>query len=272
MSQPKYVLGSSPRELSRLSLQSQVIESTTERLLREAGIQPGSRVLDLGCGAGDVSILAAKIVGPSGTIVGIDRSAEAIDRAQVNASHCGFRQIAFHVSSLEDFSSIKPFDAVIGRYVLIHQPAPSEFLRIARRHVLAGGVLAFHEIHTSRAGYTEPASCPLWNQIFEWARIACSVGFLANEAAGRMVEYFNDASLPSPKLFAEVPIAGGPDALLYSWGVETVRALLPVMVQQGLVTEEDLSIDTLEDRLRSEAVTMKAQIHFPAQVCAWTKV
>ncbi len=228
-------------------------------------------MLDLGCGAGDVSILAAKIVGPSGFVLGIDRSADAIDHAKANAREQGFGEIAFHVSSLEDFSSDYAFDAVIGRYVLIHQAIPSDFLRVARQHVALGGVMAFHEIGSYMAVHSRPAS-PLWDQISEWVRVACSAGFLSNDAAGRMMEHFISAGLPSPKLFAEVPVGGGSDSLLYSWIAETVRALLPIMIQQGLVTDEDMSIDTLEDRLRSEAVEMRSQIHAPMQVCAWTGV
>ena len=75
MSNPTYVLGSSPRGLSRLSLQAQMIGPITERLLLRLGIKEGSRVLDLGCGAGDVSMLAAEMVGAMGSVVGIDQSA-----------------------------------------------------------------------------------------------------------------------------------------------------------------------------------------------------
>jgi SAM-dependent methyltransferase len=49
------------------------------RRAKEAGLKPGMRVLDLGCGAGDVAMLAADLVGPKGRVVGIDRSAEALD-------------------------------------------------------------------------------------------------------------------------------------------------------------------------------------------------
>lgn len=52
----------------------------TERLFRAAGIGPGLRVLDLGCGVGDVAMLAARLVGPSGEVVGVVRDARAIAR------------------------------------------------------------------------------------------------------------------------------------------------------------------------------------------------
>jgi ubiquinone/menaquinone biosynthesis C-methylase UbiE len=58
------------------------------------------RVLDLGCGAGDVSILAATLVGSSGSVVGVDRSAEAIAGATRRANATGMTQIQFQVSEL----------------------------------------------------------------------------------------------------------------------------------------------------------------------------
>jgi ubiquinone/menaquinone biosynthesis C-methylase UbiE len=69
-----YVLGSAPTELQRLIRQSQIISPVTERLLRQTAVKQGMRVLDVGCGAGDVSLLAAEMVGTSGSIIGIDRS------------------------------------------------------------------------------------------------------------------------------------------------------------------------------------------------------
>jgi precorrin-6B methylase 2 len=73
MSTKGYLLGSAPHELQCLILQDRVIlRPITERLLRQAGLKEGMRVLDLGCGTGGVSLLAAEIVGPSGSVAGID--------------------------------------------------------------------------------------------------------------------------------------------------------------------------------------------------------
>ena len=82
MSNAGYLLGSAPRELQRLIRQSQIINPVTERLLRQTAVKQGMRVLDVGCGAGDVSLLAAELVGASGSIIGIDRSPEAIAMAK----------------------------------------------------------------------------------------------------------------------------------------------------------------------------------------------
>ena len=73
-----YVLGHDAAEQQRLEQQGTNLQSLTRRLLRGAGLVPGMRVLDVGCGAGDVTLIAAELVGSSGMVVGIDRSAEVL--------------------------------------------------------------------------------------------------------------------------------------------------------------------------------------------------
>src|SRR5437660_10359430 len=64
-----YALGSTDAEHERLIWQAARVAPITERLFREAGIGSGQRVLDIGSGVGDVAILAARLVGPSGEVV-----------------------------------------------------------------------------------------------------------------------------------------------------------------------------------------------------------
>src|SRR5215475_5022290 len=84
-----YVLGHSDLEIERLKIQAIAIAGITRRLIGECGIQPGMRVLDIGCGAGDVSMLLAEAVGPSGLVVAIDREARAIETARSRAEAAG---------------------------------------------------------------------------------------------------------------------------------------------------------------------------------------
>src|SRR5215471_5878887 len=83
--QPTYALGHSEAELERLSRQAQAFEPFTRQLFQQAGITTGMRVLDVGCGSGDVALLAADLVGPRGEVIGADRSAAAVDRATARA-------------------------------------------------------------------------------------------------------------------------------------------------------------------------------------------
>ena len=68
-----YVLGHSARELDRLDLQGVLYRDITRRALLDGGLQSGMRVLDIGCGSGDVARIAAQIVGPCGSVLGVDR-------------------------------------------------------------------------------------------------------------------------------------------------------------------------------------------------------
>ena len=77
-----YVLGSTDAEHERLIWQALRVAPITERLFREAGIGPGQRVLDIGSGVGDVAMLAARLVGPSGEVVGIERDPKSITKAR----------------------------------------------------------------------------------------------------------------------------------------------------------------------------------------------
>jgi ubiquinone/menaquinone biosynthesis C-methylase UbiE len=98
-----YVFGHSQREIQRLISQAAILRPVTERLLRKVQIGPGMRVVDLGCGAGDVSMLAAEFVGPIGLVVGIDRNREVLSLAAERAHVAGLRQMRFEPASVESF-------------------------------------------------------------------------------------------------------------------------------------------------------------------------
>src|ERR1700728_925907 len=100
----QYLFGHSPAEIRRLIIQSEILRPITERLLRSAGIGTGMRVLDLGCGAGDVSILAAELVGPSGSVVGVDRNSDVIAEARQRTRTAKLEHVIFKDVELEAFS------------------------------------------------------------------------------------------------------------------------------------------------------------------------
>jgi SAM-dependent methyltransferase len=140
-----YHLGNTDAEHERLIRQATRIAPVTERFFREAGVASGQRVLDIGAGVGDVAMLAAKIVGPSGEVIGIERDARTIARARVRAREAGFRNIEFIQSDIADYSPHASFDGVVGRYILQFLPDPAATLRSITPYVRPGGVVAFQE-------------------------------------------------------------------------------------------------------------------------------
>src|SRR5258706_11560786 len=121
-----YALGHSADELDRLRTQARLIDPITRRFFQEAGIAPGMRVLDVGCGAGDTSVLIAELVGDGGEVVGVDRAPAAIAAAQAKAA--GRRNLRFVEGDPAEMRFDQRFDAVAGRYVLMFQKHPATML------------------------------------------------------------------------------------------------------------------------------------------------
>src|SRR5215467_14840558 len=124
-----YALGYTHAEHERLIRQAERIAPVTERLFREAGIGAGHRVLDLGSGLGDVSMLVARLVGPSGEVVGIERDGTSIEQARGRVVAAGFRNVRFIQTDVKQIVSDKPFDAAVGRFILMFLPDPISVLR-----------------------------------------------------------------------------------------------------------------------------------------------
>ena len=80
------------------------------------------------------------------------------------------------------------------------------------------------------------------------------------DSANRLIEHFSDAGLPVPNLFREILVGGGERSPLYAWIAETMRSVWPQLVEMGIVTEEAISAETLETRLRSGVVEARNQI------------
>ena len=142
-----YVLDRTERELDRLDLQGIIYRDATRRALTDCGIATGMRVLDIGCGSGDVTRLAAELVGPSGSVLGIDMDAESVQSARARAAQLGVGNVAFEEGEAGSFAEPGTFDALTARFFLMHQPSPAQTLAEAARALRPGGVIMMLESH-----------------------------------------------------------------------------------------------------------------------------
>jgi hypothetical protein len=113
-----------------------------------------------------VSLIAAELVGPSGRVTGVERDAAAVAKARARAETEGCSPyVTFCNSSLDDFDSDVPFDALIGRFVLQYQPDPAAALRRLVRLVRSGGIVVFHDMDFSNTQTSWPP-CAVWDDAY----------------------------------------------------------------------------------------------------------
>jgi SAM-dependent methyltransferase len=264
-----YFLGHSDAEVGRLALQSAFYRDTTETALRRAGLASGMRVLDIGCGGGDVSLLAAELVGPSGFVLGIDRSAEAVTAARRRVDAAKIRHVQFAASELDAFSADVLFDALIGRFVLMYLSDPAATLRMLVRHLQSDGVVAFQEMEMRTArGYPD---APLFQRCIDWYATAIERAGFESGMGGKLFATFQSAGLPLPQMIAASRIEGGLDSNGYELMAANIRTMLPMLVRLKVVTAEEVGLDTLADRLRHEAVDGGRCLMFPLLFSAWSR-
>jgi SAM-dependent methyltransferase len=265
-----YVLGHSEAELSRLIEQAAFFGEMTADLFRRAELQPGMHVLDVGCGVGDVAFLAASLVGPSGSVLGIDRAAEAVAVARARAEQAGANNVTFEVAEAATFRATHPLDAVVGRLVLAYQPDPAAVLRHLAKQIRGGGILAFQECDLSSAA-TKPA-LPLFTRMVDNVRETYRRATLEADMGSRLHASFRAAGLPAPQMIAATRVESGPHSLAYAAVAKVVESAAPMMERLGVATLAELQLGDLEARLRDEVVQADAVVFMPMFVGAWTKV
>ncbi len=268
-SQQSYVLGHGSEEHRRLILQSRFVGELTEAVFARAGLAKGMRVLDVGCGAGDVSLLAAAFVGAGGSVLGIDQSPESVSLARDRAKAAGLDNVRFEVARIEAFDSSERFDALVGRLVLLYLKEPAVVLRHLAERVRPGGIVVFHEMEMTTARCV-PAS-PLFAQTGRWIVEAFTRAGVETSMGSRMYSIFKDAGLPAPDMISGGRVEGNPDSQIFEWLAQTVRSLLPMIEKTGVATADEVGIDTLADRLRAAVVEQRGVAHSPVFVGAWTR-
>ncbi len=266
-----YALGYSKHELRRLASQGAFIRDLTEDFLQRAGLARGMQVLDLGSGVGDVSLIAGQIVGPSGTVLGVDRSREAIEIAQKRAVEGGqCHWVRFDAAELDDFDPERKFDAIIGRLILMYLPDPGATLRRLADYLRPGGMVAFQEMAMPSVRSVPDGS--EFRRCRRWILDTFERGGFEVDMGPKLHTAFLEAGLPAPQMIAAGRVEGGPQSFVYDYVAETLRSLLPFMERLGIASAEEVQLDTLADRLRAEATGNSACIMPPPLVGAWTRL
>lgn len=265
----EYIFEDRAAEQERLLAQATLFEPSTRRLLVEAGLTPGMRVLDLGTGAGSVAAIAAELVGPDGAVVGIDRDPDAVESARVLADRAGLRNVEFRVADVQTLDGVPGgFDAVVGRLVLMYLADPADALRNAAARAQPGAVICMYE-----ADFTYPWASehtPLWRQVQGWVLDTLAKAGAEQRMGPSLFGAFYAAGLGEPQMLLASFAGGGSQAP--AWGIANlIRGVLPLMERLGVASRDEVDPETLSERLLTEVVASDGILTLP-MFGAWSTV
>jgi SAM-dependent methyltransferase len=266
---PVYALGHSERELERLTAQERLIGPATRGFFREAGIGAGMRVLDVGSGAGDVAFLTAELVGETGEVIGTDKAAAAVLAATKRTEARGLRNVSFRQGDPAKMAFERPFDAVVGRYVLLFQADPAATVRELVRHLRLGGVIAFHEPDLGSLRSLPPA--PTYDRCCGW--LEKTLRLLGTEAnmADRLHEAFVRAGLPAPTMRMQTFMGGGKECRDWLQALaDLTDTLVPTMERLGVATAAEIEVATLAERMLREVAAGGGVVIGRSEIAAWS--
>ncbi|MGA2698044.1 MAG: methyltransferase domain-containing protein, partial [Methanoregula sp.] len=205
--------------------------------------------LDIGCGSGNVSLLLAQLVGETGHITGVDRDGPSLDQAQERVRQLNLPNVDFVQGDLSTpLPDLGMFDAAVARRVIMYLPHPVDALRQVASHLHPGGVVALLE-HDATMVPGRRTPLPLQEQVNRWI---CQT--VEREDANIYIGFalpqiLTEAGLAVEHMRAEA-IIQTPETHYPTVGI--IRAMLPRIIQTGVATEEEIGLDTLEQRLLDE--------------------
>jgi hypothetical protein len=165
----------------------------------------------------------------------------------------------------------RPFDAVIGRYVLQFQPDPATMLRKLAGHVRSGGLIVFHEIDHGGVGSFPPA--PTYDRCCRWVIETLRSHRTETRMGTKLHSTFVAAGLPAPSMRLESLIGGGTNSSdCLRLVADLVGTLRPEMERLGIATAADVEFETLAERMSNEAIGSSSVIFGHWQIAAWSRV
>ncbi len=263
-------MGRDREETDRLIQQSRLYDVLTRRLFHEAGIGRGMTVVDIGSGAGDVSLILAELVGPGGKVIGVDSNAEILETARVRANEAGFTNVEFLAGDARALELDVTVDAVVGRLVLMYMADPAAALKRLIRCLRPGGIVAFEEVDFTFYRSSARPDTPLMNSLAEWLLAVFERSGAHVTMGGDLYPTFIKAGLPEPVLQFEAPMGGSETWTGYPYIAQSFRSLLPLLEEFGIATAEEVDVDTLGARVRQEVAASQHPVVLAPHVTAWT--
>jgi SAM-dependent methyltransferase len=264
-----YAFRDRDHEEQRLRNQAELFDPLTERAFRAAGLSAGMRVLDIGSGAGDVAMLAARLVGSGGEVLGVERDPAAVSAANERARDAALGNVRFVQGDGQTLDGVTgPFDAVVGRLVLMYLPDPAAAVARATTLLAPGGIVCFQEGDMAYE-WAQPMT-ELWTTARAWFLETLSRARIAPRMALELPATFVAAGLPSPEVCLECAVSATEPLPVWGWS-NVITGVLPFMEQLGIATADEVQPDTLEQRMLAELVAAGGIVIGPPLLAAWAR-
>ena len=229
-----YLLGTRDDEIERLGLQHRVWRPQVLACWRRAGITRGSRVLDVGAGPGYATVDLAEIVGPSGRVVALERSARFVAAAREACARRGLANVDFHPTDLmADFPHLRGFDAAWCRWVAAFVSSPRQLVEEVAAALRPGGVAVFHEYAHYESWRLAPRRPALEAFVAEVVRSWRASGGEPNVAL-ELPRLLHDAGL-RPEHMAPLVFAVQPADFMWQWPAAFIEIHLRRELEQGRI-------------------------------------
>ena len=208
-----YLLGSKDDELDRLDLQAGYYRMATIDAMRWAGIEPGMKVLDIGSGTGAVAFEAARLVGPTGSVLGLDIAEVPVRTANERAVRLGLDNVSFQQADLATWQPGETFDVLTGRLITMYLPDPSTVIASLSRALRPGGIVLLQEFAISSAQQIDGAA--LFQRALDRVLAAFRAVGVPTDLGYGLGRVFRAAGLGTPTMTVGGRWEDGPDAVAY---------------------------------------------------------
>jgi ubiquinone/menaquinone biosynthesis C-methylase UbiE len=233
----RYVIRGGQAGYERLRLLARLHRAGTIELFRRAGVRPGMRCLDLGCGGGEVTFELALLAGPAGSVTGLDMDEVKLGLARDAAGQRGITNVEFRAANVNDWDEPGGYDFVYCRFLLQHLSRPVDLLRRMWRGVKPGGAIAVEDADFGGL-FCDPdnGGFDFYRRMYQ--RVCQRSG--GDPTIGRKLRrYFLRAGITSPevRLVQVIDETGDSKALALS----TLEATADAIVGAGLATAGEVA-------------------------------
>jgi ubiquinone/menaquinone biosynthesis C-methylase UbiE len=233
----RYVIRGGKEGYERLTLLARDRWPDTAALFRRAGLSPGMRCVDLGCGGGEITLQIARLVAPGGSVTGVDMDEVKLELGRRAAAERGLGNVEFRPMNVHDWDEPGAYDVAYCRFLLQHLSQPVDLLRRMWAAVRPGGCIIAEDADFD--GFC----CHPPNEGFDfflrtYGRVLRRSG--GDHTLGRkLYACFLDAGIPGPQVALVQPVWVAGEEKTLAWS--TLEASAGAIVSEGVASHDEVN-------------------------------